>query len=634
MPKDAHKGPSGHSEIADKRLSDAREAYLAMMKHKLPRHTQPSKRTNGLPTPKSRRTGPNPHANATTRSPQTPKPRTTSPHTTAPSEEDFELESEDEPIDEPTLLSPRPDVTSTFRRGMDHLHRVLSEDNHTWIQEIANEDYDTICNLWTVMSPPEEMEVDENPNNEDNPLAPSSMARTCEWLTTEVDRYRQLNSQMEEAQLRMVRKVENLKTELATARSHSTKNIPLSTPPPTMPPPNNTYASAVNSNANNKTRSTSPKSTAERGHCQRLIVRPFPHIPVELRAEPDIIVDKLNELIEKDKEAGSLQVIGAKWNGSGNLILISDVNHTGDDLLKQQRAISIALCTERLKEVRLVIHTDAKRHALKANGVPTKRRDGTLLSAGEVVAMIENTSGQKLHLADGAEPRWLSNMDDRLKAEKSSIVITFGNEAEAKHFEDLRVVYILGRSCHISPFVERPPISYCRKCDSLKHREASCQSPRCGKCAKTDHPTADHPEEEPLQCINCSDAHESRHKNCPVRLKRLGISPKGKDTEASAMTGGGKPTTKRKPRKPKKPDNGTLGREEPGPTSATQPETTMELDATDTIDVFSAGTPHRTETIPDRPGSQMINKDPSGGRSPLHTNGNTPDIQQTTNTTK
>ena len=518
---------------------------------------------------------------------------------------------------------------------MDCLQCTLAEDDHTWIQEIANEDYNTIHNLWTVMIPPEEMDVDENPITDTNPLASSSIARTCEWLTTEVDRYRQLNSQREEAHLRMVKKLENLQTELATARSHSTKNIPLSTPHSTTLPPSNTYASAVNSNTNNKTRATSPKSTAERGHCQRLIVRPFPHIPVELRAEPDVIVDKLNNLIEKEAEAGSLQVIGAKWNGSGNLVLISDVNHTGNDLLKQQRAISEALCTEPLKEVKLVIHTDAKRHALKANGVPTKRRDGTLLSAGEVLAMIENTSGQKLHLADGAEPQWLSSMDGRLKAEKSSIVIPFGSEVEAKHFEELRVVYILGRSCYISPFVERPPISYCRQCDSMKHREANCQSPRCGKCAKTGHLTADHPEEEPLQCINCSDAHESRDKNCPVRLKRLGASLKDKDTEASAMAGGGKPTTKRKPRKPKKTDQGAPGSEEPPnpvPTPTAQPENTMELDGTDTPDVFSAGNPHGTETAPRRPGTQTINTGPPGGRMPPHASIRMSDIQQTIGT--
>jgi hypothetical protein len=156
--------------------------------------------------------------------------------------------------------------------GMDCLHTVLSEDNHAWIQEITNEDYDIIRNMWTVMMLPDEMDTDEDPFTVNNSPASSSMARTCEWLTTEVDRYRQLNSQMEEAQLRMVKKVENLQAELALARSHSAKNIPLSTPASITPSPGSTYASAVSTNANNKTCTANPKSTAERGHCQRLIV--------------------------------------------------------------------------------------------------------------------------------------------------------------------------------------------------------------------------------------------------------------------------------------------------------------------------------------------------------------------------
>jgi hypothetical protein len=201
--------------------------------------------------------------------------------------------------------------------------------------------------------------------------------------------------------------------------------------------------------------------------------------------------------------------------------------------------------------------------------------------------MIENTLGQKLHLADGAEPQWLSSTDDRLKTEKSSVVILFGNETKVNHFEELRVAYILGRSCYISAFVERPPIFYCQKCDSMNHREANCHLPQCGKCAKTGHLTEEHSDEEPLQCINCSDAHKFRHKNCPVCLKRLGISLKGKDTEASVMIGGGKPAAKWKPQKTKKSGHGVLESEElltPDPTHMTQPEPTMELDDTDIQD--------------------------------------------------
>jgi hypothetical protein len=278
------------------------------------------------------------------------------PHTEAPTK----LKSENKSVVEPSPRPPRPAVASTFRMGMDCLHMTLSKDNHDWIYEIATGDYDIIRNMWTVMRSPDEMDTEEGPLTPNDPPTSLSMAHTCEWLTTEVDHYRQLNSQMKEAKLCMVKKLENLQAELELARSHSAKNIPLPTPPSTTPVPRSIYASAVSTSANNKTRTVNPKSTAERGHCQHLIVRPFPHVPIELHAEPDVIMDKLNDLLEKAEGADSIKVIGAKWNRSGNLILISDVNHTGTDLQKHQQTIDEALHTEPLKEVRLIIHTDAK----------------------------------------------------------------------------------------------------------------------------------------------------------------------------------------------------------------------------------------------------------------------------------
>jgi len=235
------------------------------MKHRRPCYSQHDKMVNGSPTPRSRRTGSILDSNTSMLPPQTPSPHTSPPHTEAPTTEPFsmaELESEDESFVDPRLHSPRLAVTSTFRMGMDCLHRALYRDNLDWIQEIANEDYDIIHSMWTVVMPPDEVDTEEEPVTPSNSPRSSSMAHTCEWLTTEVDRYRQLNLQMEEAELRMVKKLENLQAELALARLHFAKNIPLPTPPPTTPASGSTYASAVSTNANNKTRTVNPKSEA------------------------------------------------------------------------------------------------------------------------------------------------------------------------------------------------------------------------------------------------------------------------------------------------------------------------------------------------------------------------------------
>ena len=101
--------------------------------------------------------------------------------------------------------------------------------------------------------------------------------------------------------------------------------------------------------------------------------------------------------------------------------------------------------------------------------------------------------------------------------------ITFETEEQYKTVVECKKVTMFGHSFLAEPFVSKPRVIKCHRCQKIGHIASLCRSkdPVCGRCGSTDHETKDC-KSATVQCVHCeSKDHPTGAMVCKVMKDKL-----------------------------------------------------------------------------------------------------------------
>jgi hypothetical protein len=289
---------------------------------------------------------------------------------------------------------------------------------------------------------------------------------------------------------------------------------------PTYKPTKRTTTTSNNPTATTSTTKRDPRSAH---HPSRLVVR-CSVSPNRTKTELDLqraINDRLCRNGTGDKEA--LYVAAVKFNQKGNIIIQVREDQLAKDLLARWDDIKDAF--EGAGSIQPAL--DAEWHAVQVHGVNAGPR-GSVHSVEAVATELE-AGNIGLNLNNLAQPlRWMKRDIELLHQERSSVVIVFKSEDEAKALLKRGFVYAFGTSCTVTRHTNRAPDTQCRDCWSTEHTKP-CKVIKCRLCAGG-HPETTCPlsaaasggdtimataEAPKLRCGNCEGPHAANDRKCP-----------------------------------------------------------------------------------------------------------------------
>ncbi|KAI0071935.1 hypothetical protein K474DRAFT_1575364, partial [Panus rudis PR-1116 ss-1] len=122
-------------------------------------------------------------------------------------------------------------------------------------------------------------------------------------------------------------------------------------------------------------------------------------------------------------------------------------------------------------------------------------------------------------------PRWMCAEEDLASKNASSIVVAFEREDDAREVLRRKNIFMFGRLCSASAYVDIPPIRNCERCGKLDHITRHCRDKEdtCLECSGR-HSTTNHRcsncnatkacSHIPAKCANCEGDHPAYSRRC------------------------------------------------------------------------------------------------------------------------
>ena len=322
-----------------------------------------------------------------------------------------------------------------------------------------------------------------------------------------------------------------------------------------MPPPNQsttnkpststtnpTYATIVAANATSSPTQTTVQqakkthTTTSNSDFIKFIVR-FQGNPPPLaeRLPPEVITRKINMAFKSIPSSQKLEVLGARWNLSHNIVLSFEKNAPINRISAHVDTIKKAIGADDA-----IISQDVKWSKLVLAGVPTSagltiRGDDSpmerVASEDDILeSLLKNEKIKNLTITQN--PRWLRPAEDIQNKFRSSISFAFVDPDGSTAKNLLRSeLYIFGARVRAKRWEERPRLRQCANCWRLGHTDSDCKSRhRCFFCGSSRHRSDRHRENcehcfnrpnsekcSHFKCVNCSGPHVADSLACPDR---------------------------------------------------------------------------------------------------------------------
>ncbi|KAG8920270.1 hypothetical protein FRC02_001027 [Tulasnella sp. 418] len=248
----------------------------------------------------------------------------------------------------------------------------------------------------------------------------------------------------------------------------------------------------------------------------------------------------VNQKLTEAKVPEHVRVTAVNYTDLGNVVLLAREPATAKDLYEYVGSFALDLAPSKSTYQAML---DLPWHKVQLNGAFTRNGRGDVIDTREELMeelIRENQWIQNEMLVE--LPRWLTSPEALENRTRVSFVVTFKDEKNAnKLLKERKGAFFLGDWIKAKAFEDKRPFRQCGKCFSLKHSTRMCKSsPRCKYCPK-DHATEAHICEtctaadgcDHDKCCNCGGDHAADYKQCPEKVKAVGLHASAKTNKKS-----------------------------------------------------------------------------------------------------
>lgn len=331
---------------------------------------------------------------------------------------------------------------------------------------------------------------------------------------------------------------------VAITRSPTSTSIPTPTPTTQTPQVTPSYANAAKKttppthpNPKKSTTNNTPPARPQppsiiAQHDRRLVITLTKNKNIKI---PTSGIDVHNINLALERTPCQARVLVIQVSKAGNPVIVVRESDRAEALLPYVNIIVRSLFKDDDYHA-YPASVDTPRFSIKINFVPRSDFNGESIDADAVWKCIQGNDSSLKQLNTVGKSTWLqSNREDHAGGRRGTVVVSFRTEEEAKSVLMKRRSVAYGEQVTFTKYEQRPNVHQCTGCGSFSHPTPNCRKRKCLKCASTEHSTQDHPAGSTVKCGNCGKQHETTYRDCPERLRRLGIRLKG-TSKAGAQT--------------------------------------------------------------------------------------------------